>query len=164
MHHLGLNGNILGRCLTQLMMLFLVLFVQNLAAEQKEVFDGPDGSEYEVHYIAFSSTMLDPEVARQYDLMRSRALGLLNISVIKVEEDGSRSAVGASVEAKMTNDIQQHQFLSFRQVVEGSAIYYLSQLQHREGEPLKFTVTVYPEGSRKPLSFQFSQHFYSEDR
>lgn len=131
-------------------------------AEQKKVFDGPDGSEYEVHYIGFTSTFLDPEVAKQYELVRSRALGVINISVIKVGQDGSRKAVGAVLQAKMTNDIQQNQFLSFQQVVEGPAIYYLAQLQFREGEVLTFDVSVFPEGSVKPLQFRFVQNFYND--
>ena len=145
----------------------LLLLVLSLAssiafAEQKKVFDGPDGSEYEVHYIAFTSTFLEPEVAKQYDLVRSKALGIVNISVLKVDTDGKKKAVGAMVQTKMTNDIQQTQFLSFQQVVEGPAIYYLAQLQFREGENLTFDVSVYPEGSVQPLQFRFVQNFYND--
>ena len=64
----------------------LCFFIGSVNAEQKKVFDGPDGSEYEIHYIGFTSTFLDPEVAKQYDIVRSRALGIVNISVIKVEK------------------------------------------------------------------------------
>ena len=131
-------------------------------AEQKEVFDGPDGSEYEVHYIGFVSTFLDPEVAKQYQLVRSRALGIVNISVIKVDAEGKRKAVGAVVEIKMTNNLQQPQFLSSQQFVEVNAIYYLSQLQYKEGELLIFDVTIYPEGRTKAMQFRFSQNFYNE--
>ena len=139
-----------------------ILAIASASAGQKKVFDGPDGSEYEVHYIAFTSTFLDEDVAKQYDIVRSRALGIVNISVIKVEEDGSRKAVGAVLQAKMTNDIQQNQFLSFQQIVEGPAIYYLAQLQFREGEVLTFDVSVFPEGSVKPLQFRFVQNFYND--
>jgi hypothetical protein len=131
-------------------------------AEQKQVFDGPDGSEYEVHYIGFASTFLDAEVAKQYNLVRSRALGIINISVIKVEADGSRKAVGAVVEIKMKNDLQQAQFLSSQQVVEGKAIYYLAQLQYKQGELLIFDVSIYPEGRTKAMQFRFSQNFYHD--
>jgi hypothetical protein len=137
-------------------------FISIVQAEQKKVFDGPDGSEYEVHYIGFTSTFLDPDVAKQYDIVRSRALGVVNISVIKVDKDGNRKAVGAVLQTKMTNDIQQNQFLSFQQIVEGPAIYYLAQLQFREGEILTFDVSAYPEGSIKPLQFRFVQNFYND--
>jgi len=143
--------------------LFMLFFAfSSVHAEQKEVFNGPNGSEYEVHYIAFTSTFLDPEVAKQYELVRSKALGVVNISVIKIDADGKRKAVGAVVETKMSNDIQQQQFLSFQQVVEGQAIYYLAQLQFRQGEILTFDTTVYPEGSVKPLQLRFTQNFYND--
>jgi hypothetical protein len=155
MHHLK-------RCFSFLLLGCLSLISLTLSAEQKKVFDGPDGSEYEVHYIAFTSTFIDPEIAKQYQLVRSKALGIVNISVLKVEADGSRKAVGAVVQSKMTNDIQQTQFLSFQQVVEGPAIYYLAQLQFREGENLTFDVSVFPEGSTQPLQFRFVQNFYND--
>jgi len=131
-------------------------------AEQKEVFDGPNGSEYEVHYIGFASTFLDPSVAKQYQIVRSRALGIVNISIIKVEANGKRKAVGGAVEIKMSNNIQQAQFISSQQVVEGSAIYYLAQLQYKEGELLTFDVTIYPEGRTSPMQLRFSQNFYND--
>jgi len=147
--------------------LSLYLFINVLAlssaqAEQKEVFDGPNGSEYEIHYMALASTFLDEKVAKQYDIVRSRSLGVVNISIIKVDADGTKKAVGGVVETKMSNDIQQQQFLSFQQVVEGSAIYYLAQLQFRPAELLTFDATVYPEGSVKPLKFRFTQNFYND--
>jgi hypothetical protein len=131
-------------------------------AEKKEVFPGPDGSEYEVHYIGFASTFIDEEVAKQYKIVRSRSLGLVNISIIKIDKDGKRKAVGGAVQAEMINDIRQSKFLSFQQIVEGDAIYYLAQLQYREGELLTFDVTVYPEGGTQPLKLRFTQHFYND--
>jgi len=131
-------------------------------AEQKEVFNGPNGSQYEIHYMAFVSTFLTPEIAKQYELIRSKAIGVVNISVIKVDADGKRKAVGAAVETKMTNDIQQQQFLSFKQIVEGKSIYYLAQHQFKESGLLIFDVTVYAEGSIQPMKFRFSQNFYND--
>jgi hypothetical protein len=146
-----------------LIILFAVMFCFGPAnAKQKEVFDGPDGSEYEVHYIGLASTFLDAEVVKKYNLVRSRALGIVNISVIKVDADGSRKAVGAVVEIKMKNDPQQAQFLSSQQVVEGKAIYYLAQLQYKQGELLTFDVSIYPEGRTKAMQFRFSQNFYHD--
>ena len=142
--------------------LMFILGIGSVTAEQKEVFDGPGGSEYEVHYIGLASTVLDPEIAKQYKLLRSRAMGLVNISVIKVDADGTRKAVGAVVEIKMTNNLQQPQFLSSQQVVEGKAIYYLAQLQYKEGELLTFDLTIYPEGRTEAMKLRFSQNFYND--
>jgi len=152
------------RILSKTIIVFIlaIFFFSHVNAEQKEVFDGPDGSEYEVHYIGFASTFLETEIAKEYQLVRSRALGIINISVIKVDADGRRKAVGAVVEIKMKNDLQQAQFLSSKQVVEGEAIYYLAQLQYKEGELLIFDVSIYPEGRTKAMQFRFSQNFYHD--
>lgn len=143
---------------------FVMLFVfgQGASAEQKQVFDGPEGSEYEVHYIAFVSTFLEPDIARKYEMVRSKAIGVLNVSVIQVFPDGTRKAVGAGVEANAKNDIQQVQHLGMRQVVEGPAIYYIGQLQFREGEVLTFDLSVYPQGVAEALKLRFSQTFYND--
>tara|TARA_R110001592_G_scaffold1911_1_gene11821 strand:- start:1654 stop:2121 length:468 start_codon:yes stop_codon:yes gene_type:complete len=146
----------------QLFILLCISFISTVQAEQKKLFDGPDGSEYEVHYIGFTSTFLGADIAKKYDIVRSRALAVVNISVIKVDKEGKRKAVGAVLQTKMTNDIQQNKFLSFQQIVEGQSIYYLAQLQFREGEILTFDVSVYPEGSVKPLQFRFVQNFYND--
>lgn len=152
------------RILSKLLIFFIVTLcgLSQVNAEQKEVFDGPDGSEYEVHYIGFASTFLDADIAKQYQLVRSRALGVINISVIKVEADGRRKAVGAVVEIKMKNELQQAQFLPAQQVVEGKAIYYLAQLQYKQGELLFFDTTIYPEGRTEAIKFRFSQNFYHD--
>lgn len=131
-------------------------------AEQKKVFAAPDGTEYEVHYIAFNSTFLEPDVAKQYDLTRSKALGVVNVSVLKVNVDGSREAVGAIVNMNAKNDIQQVQHLSMQQVIEGKAIYYIAQLQFREGEILTFDISVFPQGVSDPFRLRFSHNFYND--
>lgn len=143
--------------------LLLGLWSACLLAEQKKVFDGPEGSEYELHYSAFTSTFLQPEVAKQYDLIRSRALGVLNVSIIRVAPDGQRQAVGGVVQATQTNELQQQQNLSFQQVVEGPAIYYLAQFQYAEGKHFRFDLTVYPEGATQPLKHRFSQALFNEE-
>lgn len=155
-------GNSFMRNYAAWLFAFVALLSGSVNAEKKEVFSGPDGSDYEVHYIGFPSTFIDEEVAKQYKIVRSRSLGLVNISIIKIDKNGKRKAVGGAVQTEMINEIRQSQFLSFQQIVEGDAIYYLAQLQYREGELLTFDVTVYPEGGTQPLKFRFVQDFYND--
>lgn len=147
------------KCLAMILMALMSFAAQ---AEQKKVFDGPDGSEYEVHYIALTSTFLQPEVAKQYGIVRSRARGLVNVSVIRKYPDGSKKAVGSVVEGLAINDIRQQLHMPFQQIVEGKAIYYISQVQFREGEVLTFDLTLYPEGQVKPLKMRFAHTFYND--
>lgn len=131
-------------------------------AEQKKIFDGPDGSEYELHYMALNSTFLDPEVAKQYGLIRSKAMGLINISLIQVFDDGSRKATKALVQGQVSNEIQQQQSLNFEQVIEGPAAYYLAQTQYSEAKPFRFDIQVFAPGVSEPLLLRFGHTFYND--
>jgi len=141
--------------------LILVLST-SLAAEQKKIFTAPDGTSYEIHYIAFNSTFLQPEVAGQYGLTRSKAIGVVNISVLKVNDDQTTEAVGALVDINAKNDIQQVQHMNMNQVTEGKAIYYIGQVQYREGEILTFDVSVFTQGIAEPFKFRFLHNFYND--
>ena len=135
----------------------LFLFNQSALAEQKESF-----GDYEIHYSAFVSTFLTPEVAKQYDIVRSRAVGVINISVLKKSATGSFEPIPAQVEGLVSNDIQQQQHLGFRRVKEGKATYYIAEIQFMEGEILVFNISALPEGQQQPLKLRFSQTFYNE--
>ena len=143
-------------------LLCLLLFVSFSAnAEQKKVFDGPDGSEYEVHYIAFESTFLDKDVARQYGLIRSKAMGVLNVSMIQVSATGERKAVPFLLETDVKNDIQQVTHVSMSQVIEGDSVYYIGQIQFREGDVLTIDLAAYPQGAIDPFRIRFAHTFYN---
>lgn len=152
--------NVLWR-LSSLLLLSL-LSIGFAYAEQKKIFDGPGDSEYDLHYIALNSTFLEPEIAKQYGLIRSKAMGLLNISVIRREPDGRTTPVMAVVQGTLTNELQQPVRLSFQQVIEGPAIYYLAQVQFSEGKHLRFDLEVYPEGQSDPLLHRFSHAFFND--
>lgn len=150
------------RCVSRLLIMLLSLCAFSAHAEQKKVFDGPEGSEYELHYIALNSTFLEPEIARQYQLIRSKAMGLINISLIQVFPDGRRKAQTALVQGRVTNEIQQQNVLDFKQVIEGDAVYYLSQLQFAEGKNLRIDLEVYPPGLNEPLVHRFTHAFFND--
>lgn len=148
----------------RLMSAFLLLVSVSLfaQAEQKKIFDGPEGSEYDLHYIAFSSTFLEPEIAKQYSLVRSKAVGVINVSLIQRFENGTTKAVPAVVQVKATNEIQQQNFLSVQQVIEGKAIYYIAPVQFSEGKHLRFDLEVYPQGATEPLLHRFTHAFFND--
>jgi hypothetical protein len=139
--------------------LLLVLFASTLRAEQYETF-----GDYQIHYIAFSSELLQPEIARQYELERARNRAVLNISVLKTEASGSNKAVSAAVRGSFTNLAQQKQTLNFKRVVEGDAIYYLASLRFTDQETLKFDIEFQPDTSEPVRKLSFSQQLYFEPK
>ena len=140
--------------------LVLGLFSMQSNAEQKQVF-----GEYEVHYIGLSSSFLTPEVAKIYDIPRSRALGFLNISVLqKTANDELPAALNATVSGKIRNLIGQSRDIEFRRVQEGKAIYYISTFRFDDGDMYNFDLDIVPSNAKqKNFDVKFSQRFYEED-
>ncbi|HEY5718189.1 MAG TPA: DUF4426 domain-containing protein [Motiliproteus sp.] len=139
--------------------LITALFIALLAlstptrAEQAQQFD-----HYEVHYNAFNSSFLPPEVALAYNLQRSKSRGLINVAVLDTAT--GKRPTSAIVKGSFKNLLSQQQTLSFREIREGNAIYYLAEFRFTDDELLMFTVEVQPDPNRPAYSVNFKQHFY----
>lgn len=123
-----------------------------VTAEQKQQLGN-----WDVHYMLMPTTLLDADVAKNYQLSRSRNYQLLNISVLNSKD---QQAQQVELSGSATNLAGQRQQLTFKPVKEGAALYYLAgvearseqkitiELSIRQGEQtqvLKFTQDVYPE-------------------
>lgn len=132
--------------------LLLALLSPLASAEQKQVL-GP----WDVHYIAMPSTLLDPQIATQYQISRSIQNGLINISVL-ASSDQQAQQVRLSGQAK--NLLGQIKELNFQEVREGEAIYYLAQLQFRGEEKVSFSIEISQGTVQQQLKFDHT--FYQE--
>ncbi|MGO2498230.1 MAG: DUF4426 domain-containing protein [Vibrio litoralis] len=115
----------------------------------------------EVHYSAFNSAMLTPEVATQYKLKRNGYSAILNISVLDTSKLG-KPAVDAKVTGSSKNLIGQTKQLNFKQVKEGEAIYYLAEFPITNEEQLTFNINV-DAGNTGSGPISFTQKFYVEE-
>lgn len=140
--------------------LLLCLISASASAEQKMVF-----GDYEVHYMGLNSSFLTPEVAKIYDIPRSRALGFLNISVLQKTKGGPLpAALDAKVTGSIRNLIGQSRELEFRRVREGQAIYYISTFSFDDGDMYNIDLDIVPGNAKqKNFDVKFSQRFYEED-
>ena len=102
------------------------------AAERKQSFGDLD-----VHYSVFNSSFIQPEIAVAAGLTRSKTLGVINVAVLKAGKP-STAVVGGEVK----NLLGQSTALTFRQVTESGAIYYLAQFPFASREILSFTLDV----------------------
>ncbi|GGY55861.1 hypothetical protein GCM10011297_30970 [Bacterioplanes sanyensis] len=127
--------------------------------EQKQVF-----GDYEVHYIGLNSTFLTPETAAAYGITRSKALGFVSISVLKnVAGEPLPVAMTASVEGQLRNLIGQAKTLTFNEVKERNAVYYLTTFRFDDGDLYHVDLQVSPEDSSQTFNVKFSQKFYEEE-
>ncbi|MEX2524746.1 MAG: DUF4426 domain-containing protein, partial [Gammaproteobacteria bacterium] len=110
-----------------------------LKAEQSR-----DFGDYTVHYSAFTTDILSPEVAGSYGIRRSSNRILLNISVLKKVMGTSAQPVRAAVKATATNLSSQLREVEMRELNEHGAIYYIGELKVEHGETLTFDLAITP--------------------
>lgn len=80
---------------------------------------------FNVHYMAIPATFLTPEIAKTYDILRSRYNGLINISVLD-NTQANTPAKHVAIIGTAKNLAGQSKTIEFTEVKEGDAIYYLS--------------------------------------
>ena len=135
-----------SRIWISLALLLSSLFVIPAQAEQKVVF-----SDYEVHYILLPTTFLKADIADKYDLRRSKDRALVNVSVLDLQG----TPVQAEVRGSSENLLGQRQNLTFDEVIEGKAIYYLALLRYADEEFQRVTLNVVlPNGELAEIKFQ----------
>jgi hypothetical protein len=146
----------LTRYLTLTLGLLLAITGASLYAEQAK-----DFGDYSIHYVAFTTDVLTPDVAKIYNITRSRNRAFLNISVLKKEMGSAVKPVRAKVVASATNLSAQLKNFEMRELGEQGAIYYIAEAPISDRETLKFNVTVTPEGETDTYTFTFEQQFFT---
>ena len=119
--------------------------------------------DYTIHYSAFTTDILTPEVAKAYQIQRSKNRALLNVSVLKKVMGTTSQPVKATVQATATNLSAQLRQLEVREIVEHGAIYYLAESPVQHEETLKYSLAVTPDGETAPLNVSFDQQFFTEE-
>ena len=116
----------------------------------------------EVHYNALLTDNLKPDVAKNYNIIRSHTRGMLTLSVLKKNKLGVQQPIKADVSAYFVNITNQLGDIDMRQIQEGNAIYYLGVFRVSTPETLTIYVTVKPKengGDSGPYKFSFKQDF-----
>lgn len=120
-------------------------------------------SGYTIHHNAMTTDTLSPKIAKAYDIQRSKARGMLNISVIRDEAGTTGHSVKAKVSAMAVNPLTGHaRLLDMREVAEGSATYYIGDFSVGNQETLNFELHVTPDGTARPLTAKLTQQFFTD--
>ncbi|MCB1876348.1 MAG: DUF4426 domain-containing protein [Chromatiales bacterium] len=138
------------------LVLFALAVPQWAAAENSK-----DVGEYVIHYNAFPSDVLSPQISRQYGLARSKERGILNITVLRKVMGTASQPVSAWVKATATNLSGQLRSIPMREIRERNAIYYIAQMRVADQETLRFNVRVQPIGTKETYTVEFSQQFHT---
>ncbi|MCW8855049.1 MAG: DUF4426 domain-containing protein [Gammaproteobacteria bacterium] len=118
--------------------------------------------DYIVHFNAFRSDSLTPDIAKAYQLTRRNNRMVVNITVQKQTPEGKTQPVKANVTGFASNLTGQVKNLEFREIHDGDAIYYLAQSQISNRETLKFDIKAVPEGETISANVKFKQQFFTD--
>jgi len=121
-----------------------------------------DIGDYIVHFSAQSTDQLPQDVARAYDIVRSKNRAMLNVSVIRESDNQS---VPATVTVKATNLTGQLKNITMRKIEEPgdtAAIYYIGETAVANRETLLFDIRVKPEGEDNAYDVRFKRQFYTD--
>ena len=135
----------------------LLLTTQAVVAEQSIETD-----RYVIHYNAFNSSIVAPEVAQKHNLQRSRYTAMLNVAVSEKQPDGTQTAVSAVLSGQVANLMQQTQQISFTPIKEEKALYYIGTFTFGNEEVMHVSIDVQPDPNQTATTIRFDQKFYKE--
>lgn len=143
---------------TILATLFISLISLSAWAENSTAIPG-----YTIHHNAIPTATLDPAIAKQYRIQRSKYRGMINVSVIKTEQGTTGTSTPAVILAKATNIRGQLISIPMRQVLEADAIYYIGEFRIADQETLNFDLQVQPQGESRFYKAKLTQQFFIDD-
>ncbi len=135
-------------------LLGLLLMTQSFAEQSKTVGD------YTVHYNVFNSASLTADIARMYGITRGGNQGVVNIAIRKQEGAGDKASK-AKVVGSVQNLVGQKDQLSFKEINEADAIYYIATFRFDDKDHMKFNIDVTPVGGSL-VNIALTQQLYVE--
>lgn len=134
--------------------LVLALLALPAQAQQADRF-----GDYEIHYNAMPTRMLNAQVAESYNILRSRTRGLLMLTVM---QDGN--AVPARIRALARDADDRLQEVDMREVRQSAWVSYIGTFPVEDEQALSFEIEVRPQGSDAgPFRLGFRQRFFAGD-
>jgi len=130
-----------------------VLLAANAAAEQSKKFGN-----FELHYSVVNTTFIEPEIAANYGIVRGEKRAIINLAVLDTNTQDN-AAVTMLLKGR-TWDLIQNQFLEFKEVREGKAIYYIADFKFINEEWRFFEFDFRPEGADQTYTFKFKHQLY----
>lgn len=137
-----------------------------LAAEAPSILDAHrDFGEFRIHFNALSTDSLAPQVARAYNIVRSKNRAMLNLSIMRQADKGLDTPVRGKVTVNASNLTGQLKVIRMREITEGEgdnpAIYYIGEMPVADGETLIFDIAVVPEGKSASYKLRFQKQFFT---
>ncbi len=120
-----------------------------------------DFGDHVVHYRAFRSDEISPQIARAHGLTRSRNRALINIALVRKRPDALGQPVPGEVGLVARNLLGQQKTVSVREIEDGESIYYIAETSVSHNETVIFELTVSPDDHDVTYRLNFSQQFHT---
>lgn len=118
-----------------------------------------DIGDHIIHFSALSTDQLPPDVARNYNIVRSKNRAMLNVSVLR---ESDQVAVTANVTVKTVNLTGQLKNITMRRINEQEAIYYIGEVAVANRETLIFDISITPDGVDSSSNVRFKRQFFTD--
>ena len=118
-----------------------------------------DIGDHVVHFSAQTTDNLTPEVARAFDIVRSKNRAMLTVSIIR---EADNAGVEGDVSVRTQNLTGQLKSVPMQKKVEQDAIYYVGETGVANRETLIFDISVTPAGSDETAELRFKREFYTD--
>lgn len=116
---------------------------------------------YTIHHNAFTTDTLQPDIAKSYNIRRSKNRAMLNVSIIKDEAGTTGKSVKGKVSAKAKNLRGQVRDIPMREISESDATYYIGDFLVENQETVNFQISVTPEGKTSVYTTTLEQQFFT---
>lgn len=144
---------LLSKCSVLLLALVCLGFLSTAQAEQKQ-----QVGNFDIHYMALSSTFITPAIAKTYGIERSRYTGLVNITVLDKSQE-SMPAVAVEISGLANNLLDARVELQFKEIREGDSIYYIAEVPYRDDQEINFEIAI-KYAKKLNTALKFKQKFY----
>ena len=121
-----------------------------------------DIGDFVVHFSAQTTDQLPPDVARAYDIVRSKNRAMLNVSVIRKSDNQSVQAAIVVKAANLTGQLKNITMRKIEEPGESVAVYYIGEASVANRETLIFDISVKPEGQSSMSEVRFKRQFYTD--
>lgn len=115
-----------------------------------------------VHYSAVRTTQLTPDVARNFEVRRSRNRALVVLNA-QIDRGGALpEPIAASATGTVTSLLGHRQRLTLTPRQEGPVHYVMGTFETLDSEYLTLDLEVLPEGASAPIRVRWQQQFFNE--
>lgn len=121
-----------------------------------------DIGEHIVHFSAQTTDQLPPEIAREYNIVRSKNRAMLNVSILQKTGNVSVAAAVSVQTVNLTGQLKSVTMREIREPGDGVAIYYIGDTAVANRETLVFDITVQPDGVSSASQLRFKREFFTD--